>query len=153
MFAIVDQGADALLASGRITPESADALKAEARRRSDDGEFFGHRRTGAMREFRAQDGRAKRAPPSQGRFLASSTLAPKRRGGVERRRWARGSSMPRTRREGRLEGAGRGAHRTTRPGDYYDYCDYCDYDRPLRPLLTTATTAPKASCSREGSTP
>ena len=42
MFAIVDRGADALLASGRITLEAADALKAEARRRSDAGEFFGH---------------------------------------------------------------------------------------------------------------
>jgi SAM-dependent methyltransferase len=42
MFAIVDRGADALLASGRITLAAADALKAEARRRSDAGEFFGH---------------------------------------------------------------------------------------------------------------
>jgi hypothetical protein len=42
MFAIVDRGADALLASGRITPETANALKAEARRRSGNGEFFGH---------------------------------------------------------------------------------------------------------------
>jgi hypothetical protein len=42
MLAIIDRGADALLASSRITPELADALKAEARRRSDTGEFFGH---------------------------------------------------------------------------------------------------------------
>jgi SAM-dependent methyltransferase len=42
MFAIVDRGADALVASGRLTLEAADALKAEARRRSDAGEFFGH---------------------------------------------------------------------------------------------------------------
>jgi ubiquinone/menaquinone biosynthesis C-methylase UbiE len=42
MLAIVDRGADALLASGRITPETADALKAEARRRSEAGEFYGH---------------------------------------------------------------------------------------------------------------
>jgi SAM-dependent methyltransferase len=42
MFAIVDRGADALLASGRITLEAANTLKAEARRRSDAGEFFGH---------------------------------------------------------------------------------------------------------------
>jgi ubiquinone/menaquinone biosynthesis C-methylase UbiE len=42
MLAIIDRGADALLASSRITPELADALKAEARRRSDAGEFFGH---------------------------------------------------------------------------------------------------------------
>ncbi len=34
MFAIVDRGADALLAGGRITLQLADALKAEARRRS-----------------------------------------------------------------------------------------------------------------------
>ena len=31
MFAIVDRGADALLASGRITLEAANTLKAEAR--------------------------------------------------------------------------------------------------------------------------
>jgi ubiquinone/menaquinone biosynthesis C-methylase UbiE len=42
MFSIIDRGADALLASGRITPEGANMLKAEARRRSDAGEFFGH---------------------------------------------------------------------------------------------------------------
>ena len=42
MFALVDRGADALLASGRITLELSNTLKAEARRRSDAGEFFGH---------------------------------------------------------------------------------------------------------------
>jgi ubiquinone/menaquinone biosynthesis C-methylase UbiE len=42
MLALVDRGADALLASGRITLEATNALKAEARRRSDAGEFFGH---------------------------------------------------------------------------------------------------------------
>jgi ubiquinone/menaquinone biosynthesis C-methylase UbiE len=42
MFSIIDRGADALLASGRITPEAANMLKAEARRRSDADEFFGH---------------------------------------------------------------------------------------------------------------
>jgi hypothetical protein len=42
MLAIVDRGADALLAGGRITLEVSTALKAEARRRSDAGEFFGH---------------------------------------------------------------------------------------------------------------
>jgi hypothetical protein len=42
MLAIVDRGADALAASGRITTSAAEALKAEARRRSDAGEFFGH---------------------------------------------------------------------------------------------------------------
>lgn len=41
MLAIVERGADALQASGRLSPEAADALKAEARRRSDAGEFFG----------------------------------------------------------------------------------------------------------------
>jgi hypothetical protein len=42
MLAIIDRGADALLAGGRISVEAADALKTEARRRSDAGEFFGH---------------------------------------------------------------------------------------------------------------
>jgi hypothetical protein len=42
MFSIIDRRANALLASGRITPETASTLKAEARRRSDAGEFFGH---------------------------------------------------------------------------------------------------------------
>ena len=42
MFALVDRGADALVATGRITLEVSNALKAEARRRSDAGEFFGH---------------------------------------------------------------------------------------------------------------
>ena len=42
MLAILDRGADALLAGGRITPEAAEALKAEGHRRSRAGEFFGH---------------------------------------------------------------------------------------------------------------
>jgi ubiquinone/menaquinone biosynthesis C-methylase UbiE len=42
MLAIVDRGADALAASGALGAEASDALKAEARRRSDAGEFFGH---------------------------------------------------------------------------------------------------------------
>ena len=42
MLAIVDRGADALVASGRVSSDSGEALKAEARRRSDAGEFFGH---------------------------------------------------------------------------------------------------------------
>ncbi len=42
MLTIVDRGADALLAAGRVSSASAAALKAEARRRSDTGEFFGH---------------------------------------------------------------------------------------------------------------
>lgn len=42
MLAIIDRGADALLSSGRVSPEAAEALKVEARRRSEAGEFFGH---------------------------------------------------------------------------------------------------------------
>ena len=42
MLAIVDRGADALVGSGRIGEDTAAGLKAEARRRSDAGEFFGH---------------------------------------------------------------------------------------------------------------
>jgi ubiquinone/menaquinone biosynthesis C-methylase UbiE len=42
MLALVDRGAEMLVASGRISVESAEALKAEGRRRSDDGTFFGH---------------------------------------------------------------------------------------------------------------
>jgi ubiquinone/menaquinone biosynthesis C-methylase UbiE len=42
MLAIIDRGADALLASGRIGVGVAESLKAEARRRSEAGEFFGH---------------------------------------------------------------------------------------------------------------
>jgi hypothetical protein len=42
MLAIADRGADALVAAGRIGIDAADALKAEARRRSDEHEFFGH---------------------------------------------------------------------------------------------------------------
>jgi SAM-dependent methyltransferase len=38
----VDLGADALAASGRIGPDTAAALKAEARRRIARGEYFGH---------------------------------------------------------------------------------------------------------------
>jgi ubiquinone/menaquinone biosynthesis C-methylase UbiE len=42
MLAIVDRGADMLVAGGRLKAEAAEALKAEARRRSDEGAFFGH---------------------------------------------------------------------------------------------------------------
>ena len=42
MLALADRGADALALTGRISPAAADALKAEAHRRSDEGEFFGH---------------------------------------------------------------------------------------------------------------
>ena len=42
MLAVIDRGADALAARARIGADAAHALKAEARRRSDAGEFFGH---------------------------------------------------------------------------------------------------------------
>jgi ubiquinone/menaquinone biosynthesis C-methylase UbiE len=42
MLTIVDRGADAMVASGRIGETLADALKKEARRRSERDEFFGH---------------------------------------------------------------------------------------------------------------
>jgi ubiquinone/menaquinone biosynthesis C-methylase UbiE len=41
MLTLVDRGADTLAASGRIGVDAAAALKAEARRRVDVGEFFG----------------------------------------------------------------------------------------------------------------
>ena len=42
MLGIVDRGADVLVATGRLKHEAGEALKAEARRRSDAGEFYGH---------------------------------------------------------------------------------------------------------------
>jgi hypothetical protein len=42
MVSIADRGADALVANGRIGRDLADALKAEARRRVEEGSFFGH---------------------------------------------------------------------------------------------------------------
>lgn len=42
MLSISDRGAEALLENGRIGLDVADALKAEARRRSEAAEFFGH---------------------------------------------------------------------------------------------------------------
>jgi SAM-dependent methyltransferase len=42
MLTLVDRGADALAASGRIHPATADALKEEARHRVRAGTFFGH---------------------------------------------------------------------------------------------------------------
>jgi ubiquinone/menaquinone biosynthesis C-methylase UbiE len=42
MLTIVDRGADTLVAAGRFGEDTADALKAEARRRVAAGEFFGH---------------------------------------------------------------------------------------------------------------
>ena len=41
MLTIVDRGADALATSGRVGPDLAAALKAEARRRAEAGQFFG----------------------------------------------------------------------------------------------------------------
>ncbi len=42
MLTIVDRGADLLAGSGSVGAEQADALKTEARRRAEAGEFFGH---------------------------------------------------------------------------------------------------------------
>jgi hypothetical protein len=42
MLTIGDRGAAALAADGRIGGEAAAALKAEARRRTAAGQFFGH---------------------------------------------------------------------------------------------------------------
>ena len=42
MLTVVDRGADALAGAGRIAPETAAALKAEARHRVATGAFFGH---------------------------------------------------------------------------------------------------------------
>ena len=41
MFTLIDRGADLLLGAGRIGPEMADALKAEARRRAEVDQFYG----------------------------------------------------------------------------------------------------------------
>jgi hypothetical protein len=41
MLTLVERGADALAASGTIGEPAAEALKAEARRRADAGQFFG----------------------------------------------------------------------------------------------------------------
>jgi ubiquinone/menaquinone biosynthesis C-methylase UbiE len=42
MLTIIDRGADLLSESGSLTRETADALRKEARRRAQTGEFFGH---------------------------------------------------------------------------------------------------------------
>ena len=42
MLTVIDRGADMLCSSGRISDETAAALKAEARRRVETGSFFGH---------------------------------------------------------------------------------------------------------------
>ena len=42
MLTLVDRGADILLGAGSLAADSADALRREARRRAQAGEFFGH---------------------------------------------------------------------------------------------------------------
>jgi ubiquinone/menaquinone biosynthesis C-methylase UbiE len=42
MFTLIDRGADILSAAGTLTATGADALRGEARRRAQAGEFFGH---------------------------------------------------------------------------------------------------------------
>lgn len=42
LLALLDRGAGILLAAGRVGPDAAEALRAEARRRCDAGVFFGH---------------------------------------------------------------------------------------------------------------
>jgi hypothetical protein len=42
MLTIVSRGIDTLTGSRRIGRDAADTLRAEARRRADAGEFFGH---------------------------------------------------------------------------------------------------------------
>jgi len=42
MISLIERGADFLSSAGRIGSDTADALKIEARRRADAGEFFGH---------------------------------------------------------------------------------------------------------------
>jgi ubiquinone/menaquinone biosynthesis C-methylase UbiE len=48
MLSIVDRGADALHNAGHISSDVTEALKAEARRRSEAGEFFGHIAYGSL---------------------------------------------------------------------------------------------------------
>lgn len=42
MLTLIDRGADILVGSGSLTREAPDALRTEARRRAQAGEFFGH---------------------------------------------------------------------------------------------------------------
>jgi ubiquinone/menaquinone biosynthesis C-methylase UbiE len=42
MLTLVDRGADVLTSSGAMSAQAADALRQEARRRVEEGEFFGH---------------------------------------------------------------------------------------------------------------
>jgi SAM-dependent methyltransferase len=48
MLTIVDRGADLLNASGQLGDDAAGALKAEARRRVEDGSFYGHIAYGSL---------------------------------------------------------------------------------------------------------
>jgi SAM-dependent methyltransferase len=48
LLALIDRGADVLCATGRISRATADACQAEARRRSDANEFFGHIAYGSL---------------------------------------------------------------------------------------------------------
>jgi ubiquinone/menaquinone biosynthesis C-methylase UbiE len=48
MLSLIDRGADALVATGRADQATADDLKAEARRRSNAGEFYGHINYGSL---------------------------------------------------------------------------------------------------------
>jgi hypothetical protein len=42
MLTLIDRGADVLTESGAITKDAAEAIRKEARRRAQAGEFFGH---------------------------------------------------------------------------------------------------------------
>ncbi len=42
MLTLIDRGVDFLVSSGRVGPNTATALKAEARQRAESGRFFGH---------------------------------------------------------------------------------------------------------------
>jgi hypothetical protein len=42
MLTLIDRGADILSGAGTLTADAANALRAEARRRAQAGEFFGH---------------------------------------------------------------------------------------------------------------
>jgi len=53
----VDRGADVLASRGRISPELAAALKAEAKRRAEAGAFFGYMAYASMVGRKPQAGR------------------------------------------------------------------------------------------------
>jgi SAM-dependent methyltransferase len=64
MLAIANRGADALAAAGRVSRATAEALKGEARRRSDEGEFFGHIAYASLIARKPLAGRAPLTVPS-----------------------------------------------------------------------------------------